>query len=232
MRSMPQIAAGSPSPIRRLKLADQVVGHVRDLIAHNQLTPGTRIVEGELCARLGVSRTPLREALKTLEGEGLIEFVAARGAVVRSTSPAELHNLLEVLTGLEAFSGRLACERAQQSEVDAIAALHDQMESDYTSRNRPAYFASNLAIHASIVKAAHNPEITTFHEQLSTRSQRMRYNYSSDEARWLAAMEEHRLMIAALKRRDGPALADILRRHIQFVWARLSQDLADRESRA
>ncbi len=229
---MPSVTAVSVLPIRRLRLADQVVDHVRDLIAHNELQPGTRIVEGELCARLGVSRTPLREALKTLEGEGLIAFVPTRGAVVREISRVELHNLLEVLTGLEAFAGRLACERATSEEVDAITRQHEQMERDYVGRDRPAYFATNLAIYSSIVRAAHNPEMITIHEQLSARSQRMRYNYSSDEQSWLAAMQEHRLMIAALLRRDGPALADVLRRHIGFVWARLSGDFADRSAQA
>ena len=226
---MPQHADSSTSPIRRLRLADQVVDHVRGLIAHNELQPGTRIVEGELCARLGVSRTPLREALKTLEGEGLIDFVPTRGAIVREISRSDLHNLLEVLTGIEALAGRLACERATPAEIATIAGQHDQMESDYTARNRPAYFAANLAIHSMIVRAAHNREMITIHEQVSARSQRMRYNYSSDEVSWLAAMQEHRLMIEALLRRDGPALADILRRHIGFVWARLSKDLANED---
>ena len=224
---------GRPSlPLRRLRLADQLVEHVRDLITHDALQPGSRIVEGALCARLGVSRTPLREALKTLEGEGLIDFVPSRGAVVRQANREELHNLLEVLTGVEAFAGRLACERATAAEIAAIVELHAQMERDYAAADRPAYFAGNIAIHTAIVTAAHNPELTLIHSQLSARSHRLRYSYSSSREDWLAAMGEHRLMIAALERRDGPGLADVLRRHIGFVWARLTQDLALQKDRA
>lgn len=232
MRAMPSPLAGASLPIRRTRLADQLVAHIRSLIVKEDLKPGSRIVEGDLCARLGVSRTPLREALKTLEGEGLIDFVPSRGAMVRATTDMDLHNLLEVLTGIEAFAGRLAADRASDAEIAAIAELHERMEREYARRDRPGYFATNLAIHSAIVLASGNPELIAIHEQMSTRSHRPRYSYSSDEAGWLAAMEEHRLMIAALKSRDGAALADILRRHIGLVWARLSLDFAKEEPSA
>lgn len=227
MRPTASPANDAPSPIRRVRLADQLVAHIRALIVREDLPPGSRIIEGELCARLGVSRTPLREALKTLEGEGLIDFVPSRGAVVRATSSRELHNLLEVLTGIEALAGQLAASRASHAEIEGIAKLHAAMEEHYARRDRPAYFATNLAIHAAIVRASGNPELTAIHEQLSARSHRPRYSYSSDEAGWLLAMVEHRAMIAALSNRRGDELAAILRRHIGLVWARLAREFSE-----
>src|SRR5262245_38940680 len=123
-------------PIRRASLHDEVVGRVRDMIVDGQLTSGTRIHEGRLCEQLGVSRTPLREALKVLAGEGLVDLSPNRGAIVREVTPKDMHDMLRVLGHLEALAGELACINASEADIASIHDMHKRMMEHYTSRNR------------------------------------------------------------------------------------------------
>jgi DNA-binding GntR family transcriptional regulator len=208
-------------PIRRLSLHDQVTTALRDMIIAGSLPPGSHIVEGEVGAKLGVSRTPLRESLKTLASEGLVDLIPARGAFVRSLTPDGVQSMLEVVTGLEAFAGRLACERATAAEIDEIARLHDDLERHYAARDRTRYVRTNLAIHAGIVALSQNPELIATHTQYSARSRRVRYAGNVSDAAWDAAVSEHREMISALRARDADRLAAVLRNHIRLVWDRI-----------
>src|ERR1700740_1194305 len=97
--------------VERQRLHDTVVDPLRTFIVEGMLEPGTKLNERELCERLGISRTPLREALKVLAAEGLVEISQNRGATVSKMSEAEIWETFEVMSGLEAFSGELACQR-------------------------------------------------------------------------------------------------------------------------
>src|SRR5262245_38326491 len=114
-------------PIIRRSLHDEVASRVRDMIIEGALEPGARINETQLCQSLGVSRTPLREALKTLASEGLIELVAARGGVVRKFTPKDVRDMLDVLALLESFAARLACKQASDDQIAELRGLHDRM---------------------------------------------------------------------------------------------------------
>jgi DNA-binding GntR family transcriptional regulator len=211
------------SPIRRVSLHDQVTTLVRDMIIAGTLAPGSHIVESDLGQRLGVSRTPLRESLKTLAAEGLIDLQPARGAFVRQLTPDGLQHMLEVLTGLEAYAGRLACERATDREIAAVAALHDRLVAHYMARDRLSYVKANLAIHEAIVELSHNPELIATHKLYSHRTCRTRYAGAVSDAAWASAVTEHAAMIDTLRARDADGLARILRNHIALVWDRLSK---------
>jgi DNA-binding GntR family transcriptional regulator len=216
--AMPTLA---PNIIKRVTLHDQIVSRVRDLIIQGTLQPGARIVEGTLGAELGVSRTPLREALKTLAGEGLIEFAAGRGAVVYQMTARQARDTLEVLTGLEAVAGRLAAVRATDDEITELRRMHEDMRTAFERHDRLAYYKKNLEIHARIGELSHNPELITLHRQYSARVQRLRFSGSSTAPKWEAAMAEHEAMIKALEARDAGRLADVLRDHMRLIWERL-----------
>ena len=104
-------------PIVRRSLHDEVASRVRDMIIEGSLEPGARIYEEQLAKTLGVSRTPMREALKTLASEGLVELAAARGAVVKRFSPKDVRDMLDVLAVLESFAARLACKEASDDQI-------------------------------------------------------------------------------------------------------------------
>jgi DNA-binding GntR family transcriptional regulator len=219
----PEIAVvpAGAEPIRRLSLHDQVATRVRDMIIEGGLEPGSRINEGALGASLGVSRTPLREALKTLAGEGLIDFVPARGAIVRKLTPEAVASTLEVMAALEALAGRLACARASDAGIAAVRRIHDRMLSLYARRKRLEYYKLNQAIHTEIVRLARNPELATVHGVMQARLKRIRFLGNSGPENWAAAVAEHEEMIVALEARKGEALAEVLTRHMENSWARV-----------
>ena len=112
---------GDQGRISRTSLHDTIVGRLRDMIIEGYLAPGTRLHEGQLGEQLGVSRTPLREAIKYLASEGLVELVPSRGAVVRRFDRKDIRDMMVVIRTLEELAGRLACE-AGSAEARLVAA--------------------------------------------------------------------------------------------------------------
>ena len=192
-----------------------VLSALRDLIVRSELLPGTRLTEAVLCERLKVSRTPLREALKVLSHEGLVEILPNRGARVVSLALEDVRHLFEVIAALEALAGRLACQRITDAEICEIKSIHFQMQASFIRRDLPQYFQLNQTIHKRLVAAAGNPVLAATHENLNARLLRARYLASqTDQERWAAAMREHELIIDALNRRAPEELADLLREHL------------------
>jgi len=207
-------ALGGVTRITRVTLHDAVVNQIRDMIIEGTLMPGTRINEGQVGASLGVSRTPLREAIKTLASEGLVEIVPAKGAVVRHFTESDIRQILEVLKALEQTAARLACTNASNAEIKRIRQLHERMLALYAARNRLAYFKLNQSIHTAIVQASGNSVLAQTHETLQARIKRIRFVGNETPDRWAAAVAEHEEMIEALVARDGKRLAEILGRHL------------------
>ena len=122
--------------IERRTLHDEVVGRMRDMVIEGLLPSEARINESELCQRLGVSRTPVREAIKTLASEGLIELVRNKGAVVKRLGLEEIIEMLEAVSVIECHAARTGVERGSDSEIDDIVALHKQMRAHFKARDR------------------------------------------------------------------------------------------------
>lgn len=200
--------------LERQRLHDMVVEHMRNLIIEAVLPPGVKLNERELCETLGISRTPLREALKVLAAEGLVEIAQNRGASVSRLSVAEINELFELLGGLEALAGTLACARITAPELAAIKLQHNAMLAAKEQRDLPAYYRCNRAIHDLISDAARNGALRDTYRALNRRLQALRFSSNFDPAKWDRAAREHEQMIAALEARDGPQLAAILTRHL------------------
>ncbi|GJD93469.1 GntR family transcriptional regulator [Methylobacterium iners] len=201
--------------ISRRYLHDEVVDRMRDLIRSGELEPRARVNEGELTERFGISRTPLREAIKILATEGLLELLPNRGARVASLSQTEIEEMIEVIAGLEATAAELACRRISDDEVGAIEADHDAMVEAWKRRDTSAYFRLNRGIHEAIMEASGNATLESIYTSLSGRIQRSRYAVHQTEAQWAEAVAEHERMIALLHARDGAALATLMRTHIR-----------------
>ncbi|MEP7208924.1 MAG: GntR family transcriptional regulator [Casimicrobiaceae bacterium] len=215
----------SPAPIARRSLHDEVVTRVRDLIIDGTLAPGTRIHEGQLGATLGVSRTPLREALKFLASEGLIELVAARGAVVRRFGAKDVRDMLDVLGVLEAFAARLACHVASDADIAGVRQLHDAMNRQFAAGDRLEYFKLNQRIHSAILHLADNTALEAAHASIQSRLKRIRYIGNRETRQWSEALAEHTRMIRALEARDADALAAVLIEHMEHTWERVKDTL-------
>ncbi len=213
-------AAGSVR-IERRTLHDEVVTRVRDMIIEGELETGSRINESDLGRRLGVSRTPLREALKTLAGEGLIELVPARGALVRRFGLDDVRHMLETIKALEGCAATLGVERATDAEIRAILDQHERMRKLYAARDRLAYYKLNQAIHTAIVALARNSSLVELHTTMQSRLKRIRYIGNRAPEKWAEAVAEHERMAAALAARDGPALAAVLAEHMDNTLERV-----------
>lgn len=198
----------------RRPLHEEVAERLRGLITEGQLAPGARLNERVLCEQIGVSRTPLREAIKTLASEGLVEIVPAKGAIVRRFSEEDTRQILEVLKILEQAGARLACLRASDADIRKIAQVHKRMMALYKANNRLAYFKLNQSIHTAIVQASGNAALAQTHETLQARIKRIRFVGNETPDRWAAAVAEHEEMIEALEARDGEKLAEVLGRHL------------------
>lgn len=216
--------AGGPLGWRSLH--ETVTQRLRDLIVEGHLKEGSRIVERELCEKLGVSRTPLREAFKVLAGEGLVELQPNRGAVVSRLGPVEARDMLRVIARLEALAGELACLEASDAEIAAIRRMHDRMLDLYAAADRSPYFRLNQDIHLAIVRAARNPALSAVHARLHARMKRIRFRGNDVPANWAAAVADHNDIIEALERRDGQATAAALQRHLDKAWVRLAESLS------
>lgn len=198
-------------------LHGELLTGLRDYIIEGNLADGARVPERELCERFGVSRTPLREALKVLASEGLIDLLPNRGARVRPLRQNDIRELFDLMGGLEALAGRLACESASQAEIAQVERLHFEMYGHYLKRDLQSYFRCNRAIHETIVAAARNATLSASYDGLSVRLRRSRYSANLDQHRdrWEQAMREHEEMLDALQQRDGRRLSDVLFLHLR-----------------
>lgn len=201
--------------IDRRPLAEQAVTILRDMIVQGTLASGTHLNERTLSDRLGISRTPLREALKILAAEGLVSLLPNRRAMVSAIDVAELGQIFEVLGALEALAGELACSRASDADIAEIAALHYQMRAQYARGELADYFRLNQQIHERIVETAGNAALRDTYRKLGGRVRRARYMANLSSERWARAMDEHDQILDALRRRDAPAMRDLLSRHLR-----------------
>lgn len=221
----PQTSPEPSTRIERQSLHDAIVSRLRDMIIEGHLVPGTRINEGQIGAQLGVSRTPLREAIKYLASEGLVELVPSRGAVVKSFGAKEVLDMIEVIRTLEQFAGTRACQIATNNDIGAIRELHDEMVACYRSGDRLRYYKLNQAIHSGIVALAGNAALSDVHGMLQTRLKRIRFIGHEGPEKWANAVAEHEEMIAALEARDEARLSAILGRHLTLAWERVKDGL-------
>jgi DNA-binding GntR family transcriptional regulator len=201
--------------ISRLALHDQVAERLRTMLVEGRIAPGAKLLERELCAELHVSRTPLREAIKLLAAEGLVDLLPNRGAVAVKLTEADVLNAFEVLALLEGASGELAAERISNDELAGVRALHHEMKSCFARRDLSGYYRLNARIHTAINEAARNPVLSSTYRSINARVQSLRFRTNQNVAKWKRAMKEHDLMLDALATHDAAALRQLLVQHLQ-----------------
>jgi DNA-binding GntR family transcriptional regulator len=201
--------------IPRAALHEQVAARLRELLVEGAIAPGAKLNERELAERLSVSRTPLREAIKMLAAEGLVELLPNRGAVAVRLDEQDVFNTFEVMAELEGMSGELAAQRITDAELAEIKALHYEMLAAHTRRDLSTYYRLNAQIHRAINAAAKNPVLSVTYNQVNTRLQALRFRSNQEEAKWKRAVKEHEQMIEALAKRDSGALRAVLVQHLQ-----------------
>ena len=210
-------AASHRHRIQSTSLAQEAYQVLQQMIVHGELPPGARIVEPALCEQLGISRTPLREALSMLASDGLVTPRRNRNAMVSLIDPQELEHLFEVEAGIESLAVSLAAERMTKTELKQLEALQEQLEKLLEKGDRDAYFALNQRIHSLLVSGAKNPVLEETHRRLLGRLERARYLALDRIGRWSESTEEHRAILEALKTRDGERARQLLSDHVRHT---------------
>lgn len=209
--------------IERRSLHRDVADQIRDMIVEGELPPGERINEGTLSEQFGISRTPLREALKVLASEGLVELRPNRGTRVSAITPEEVGELFEAVSGIERLAGELAALRMTERDIERLKALHERMERHYDAGERHEYFRLNQQIHNTIVSLAGNSVLEATHASLMVRVRRARYMAIQSPERWHESVQEHRAIMRALEARDSVAAGDLILNHVRRTGAVVKQ---------
>ncbi len=202
------------APIERRTLHDELAERLRDLIIEGHLAPGEKLSEKDLCEQFGVSRTPLREALKVLSTEGLVLLTPHRGAAVSKLTLADLEEAFPIMGALEAVSGELACARITDRELSELRTLHDAMVSRHQAGDLAGYFELNQRIHQGILEAAGNPTLSQMQRALAGRVRRARYLANMTPERWAKAVAEHEDIMLAIEARQADRLGFLLKTHL------------------
>lgn len=199
-------------------LRDVVFETMRDAIITQVLKPGERLMEIQLADEMGVSRTPVREAIRKLELEGLVVMVPRKGAYVAGVSMKDIHEVYEVRSALEMLAVTLAAERITEEELDALErqVLRESEEEDRqdgSDLNNIIYIDSSF--HDIIYQAAHNQRLVQFVNILQEQLQRFRAASLARPGRSKTALEEHKQIVEALSERNGELAAKLAREHIE-----------------
>lgn len=186
---------------------------LRAAIASGQLRPAQQIVQEDLSAAFGVSRVPLREALKVLEAEGLVTYYPHRGYFVTELSAADLYEVYRLRELLETEALAIAVQECSQADVQAIEDLLESLEEAVAAGDVSSITARNRAFHFAIFDAAGRPRLSRLIRQLWDATDVYRAVYFMDPANHGRICAEHRAMVAALRARDIGELARIHDEH-------------------
>ena len=213
--------------LSRPALAVELADRLRQMIVDGDLEPGGKVPEKALTERFGVSRTPVREALKVLAAEGYIKLIPNRGSVISELTIEDLEEAFPIIAALEGTAGELACNYASDEEIAAIRRTNDAMHAAFEAGDMPAYFDLNQQIHGAILGAARNPMLISHHRKVAQYVQRARYQANRTPHRWAEAVVEHDAIIEALEARDGDRLGRLMKEHLEHKLAALRRALVE-----
>ena len=201
-------------------LYEEVAELLRQRIFARELAPGSWIDEMRLAEEYGISRTPLREALKVLASEGLVDLLPLRGAVVKTFSPKDAADMLEVMALLESFASQKAC-KADQKKIDRVLSMHEKMKLLYDKGKRSEYFELNQKIHDALIDMAQNESLAMVHKTLSKRMRSLRYSGNSTPENWRGALDDHEQIASALEQKDVKKLQKAIQLHFENTIKRV-----------
>lgn len=197
-----------------LPLRDVVVNTLRQAILTGELKPGERLMEIHLADKLGVSRTPIREAIRKLEQEGLVTMIPRRGAEVAQITEKSMLDVLEVRRALDALCAELACDRISAKDLDALGEACDSFEAAVQDGDAKKITAADVKLHDIIVHATGNDRLIQLVNNLSEQMYRYRFEYIKDASQHEQLAKEHRIIYESIKNKDRQTAAEAARVHI------------------
>lgn len=211
------------STIQEQTLPEKIANQLRRDILRGKIAPGDSLKERDKAAELGVSRTPMREAIRIVAREGLITLRPARSPIVALPDVKAVTDDVEVLLAVEKLSGKLACERATDADIDTIAAIVQHMENSFDTMDPLDMFEIDMSFHSAIAKASHNEPLAEIHGRFLARLWRARFLAAMKRRNRASVIEHHTAILSALRARDAEAIRTAISIHLD----RLTEDIAD-----
>jgi DNA-binding GntR family transcriptional regulator len=205
------------SVVRPAPIYDQILPHLRRDIVENRWKSNERLSEPLLCKEFGVSRTPLREALKTLEAEGLIRLIPHVGAVVTDPDEAEVGERMEVLIALEQLAATRVAEAAKPDVIRSIQLIQREMHDAASVGDTPRYYALNDQFHLAIVHGSGNRSMMDLHEKVMWHVHRERHRVNFGESVSPDSASSHEELLTAIVNQHPEAAGIAMRKHLEHV---------------
>jgi len=204
----------APERIERRALYQQVADRLRKRIYDQELQPGDPIDEKELCAAFGISRTPLREALKVLASESLVELVPNRGCRVTHLDRDELNDIFPVMAVLEGLCAREAVERSGAADLERLEELHRRLEEHAANGDVDAYYEANFEFHQAVQELSRNRWLQRVTADLRKILRLARHHQLTVAGRLQQSLEEHRRVMEGFRRKDADAVERTMKEHL------------------
>jgi len=204
-------------------LPEKIANQLRRDILRGKLVPGASLKERDKAADLGVSRTPMREAIRIVAREGLITLRPARSPIVAMPDVKAVTDDVEVLLSIEKLSGKLACERATDADIDGIAAITQHMEDNFDTMDPLDMFEIDMSFHSAIAMASHNKPLAEIHSRFLARLWRARFLAAMKRRNRTNVIAHHTAILAALRARDASAVDAAIGIHLD----RLTEDIGE-----
>lgn len=208
-------------PIRAKSYDSQVAFRIREMIRQGVLSKGEKIKEADLCDKIGVSRTPVREALRTLSSEGLIDLVPQKGAFVSEPPIERVKEMLDLMALLEGEAARIAVNKMTAGELDKIKAMHDELEANYENKDIEGYIQANFRYHRYIQELTGNEVLSEVIDSLRDKVSLYRSRQLHIKGRFKKSLQEHRDLMSAFESRDVKKAETLMKKHLNNQCAAL-----------
>ena len=212
-----------------LPLRDVVFATLREAILKGELKPGERLMELQLAAKLGVSRTPIREAIRMLQKEGLAVTIPRKGAQVAAMTQKDMEDVLQIREALEILAVQLACESITKPQLAALEGNIVSFEAAVKAKDLTRMAQVDIEFHDMIYKTASNPRLMVVLNHLREQVYRYRVEYLKDGRNHPRLLEEHRQIVLGLKRQDKKYVSEMMEQHLSNQAAAMKDILKAQE---
>lgn len=198
-----------------LPLRDVVFNTLREAILKGELKPGERLMELQLAAKLGVSRTPIREAIRMLEQEGLAVTIPRKGAEVAKMTEKDMEDVLQVREALDELAATIACEQITKEELEELKGTMHEFEESTKTKDVKKIAEADVRFHDIIYQATRNPKLVNILNNLREQMYRYRVEYLKDERNYPTLVREHSLIAEGLTKKDKEKVTAAMHTHVE-----------------
>jgi DNA-binding GntR family transcriptional regulator len=214
---------------KRKYLRDHIFDELQQAIYGGKLKSGERLTEKGIAEELGVSRTPVREALYRLASSGLIKMIPHRGFLISHWSSKEIEDVIELRSALEVFAVKLAVQRISEKEIDEFKDLLDEMRKAVSKKDTMKASCLNSLFHDKIIHASKNKELSEVIEPIKNKIYHFRIISISSPNRLKESFEEHKKILNAIRNKDSKLAQELIAQHIRKVGLIIKEKIKEKQ---